>query len=78
VWRYTPDAVVDRTIDLPVRLVTSCAFGGAELDDLYITTASWGLDAATLPDQPHAGAVFVARPGVRGLPPTPFAGTRAG
>ena len=75
VRRYTPGGELERTVEVPARLVTSCAFGGADLEDLYITTSTWELDAAALRDEPHAGAVFVARPGVRGLPPTPFADT---
>ena len=75
VRRYTPRGELERTVDVPAQLVTSCAFGGTDLEDLYITTSTWELDAAALRDQPHAGAVFVARPGVRGLLPTPFADT---
>ncbi len=75
VRRYTPGGELERTVDVPAQLVTSCAFGGTDLEDLYITTSTWELDAAALRDHPHAGAVFVARPGVRGLLPTPFADT---
>jgi sugar lactone lactonase YvrE len=70
VHRYTPDGTLERVLSLPVSFVTSCAFGGPELDELYITTSSWGFDAARFAGEPHAGALFVTRPGVRGLPPT--------
>ena len=43
VTRYDPDGKVDRVIALPVPQVTSCAFGGKDLDTLYITTASIGI-----------------------------------
>jgi sugar lactone lactonase YvrE len=73
VRRYAPDGGLDRIVTLPVSLVTSCAFGGPDLADLYITTSSWELDDAALRREPHAGAIFVTRPGVAGLAPTPFA-----
>lgn len=74
VRRYAPDGGLDRIVTMPVSLVTSCAFGGPDLADLYITTASWELDDAALRREPHAGAIFVTRPGVAGQAPTPFAG----
>ena len=49
--------------------MTSCCFGDRDLGTLYVTTAARG--AA---HEPLAGAVFACRPGVRGLPATPFAG----
>lgn len=55
-------------VELPCSRVTSCAFGGAELDELYITTARKGLDPSRLQAEPTAGGVFVVRPGVKGLP----------
>jgi sugar lactone lactonase YvrE len=57
-----------------VSEVTCLAFGGPELDDLYITTAWELLSAEQHALEPLAGALFRARPGVRGRPPTPFAG----
>jgi sugar lactone lactonase YvrE len=63
-----------QTIPLPVARVTSCAFGGPDLEELYITTARVGLTAAELLTQPQAGGLFCVRPGVRGLPAVEFAG----
>ena len=63
-----------QTINVPAAQVTSCAFGGPDLADLYITTARTGLNDEQLRDQPHAGGVFRVRPGVRGLPAHEFAG----
>lgn len=68
VVRYRPDGTVDRTIRLPVSNPTSVAFGGPDLDRLFITTAS--IDLAD-PGEPARGAghVFVhADPGAAGLP----------
>ena len=70
--RYSPEGVLDAELRLPVSQVTSCAFGGSDWGDLFVTTASWDMDAEHLHEEPHAGAVFVARPGVVGLPTRRF------
>jgi sugar lactone lactonase YvrE len=72
--RRAPDGRLDATIDLPVQNPTSCAFGGAALDRLYVTSASQRLSAEQLAAQPLAGAVMVLEVGVRGLPSTRFDG----
>ena len=59
-------------VSLPASLVTSCAFGGSGLDELYVTTARIGLSEAELQGQPDAGGVFRFTPGARGLPAYPF------
>ncbi len=72
VHRYrADDGRLDAVVELPVDLVTACAFGGPDRDQLYITTSrvDLGTDA-----HPAAGAVFLAHPGVRGLPLGTFAG----
>jgi sugar lactone lactonase YvrE len=71
--RYTPDGRLDRVVKLPVSLVTKCAFGGPDLEDLYVTTARTALDAEQKARQPTAGGIFRVRPGVRGRPPSRFA-----
>jgi sugar lactone lactonase YvrE len=61
-------------LEIPVpgaRCVTSCAFGGAALDELYITTAAGGTKPA---EQPHAGHLLRVRVPVRGAPTHAFAG----
>jgi sugar lactone lactonase YvrE len=72
--RFESDGEVVTVIDLPVSRVTSCAFGGDDLDDLYVTSACGGLSPQELREQPHAGGLFRLSPGVRGLPSHPFAG----
>ena len=74
VRRFDPEGRLDREIVLPVTQVSSCAFGGPDLCDLYITTAARGLDAAALEREPHAGGLFRARPGVQGRPAHEFLG----
>lgn len=61
-------------IDVPVSQVTSCAFGGPGLAELYVTSARYRMSAEQLRNEPLAGATFVCRPGVAGLPANGFAG----
>ncbi|MET9148163.1 MULTISPECIES: SMP-30/gluconolactonase/LRE family protein [unclassified Streptomyces] len=70
VRRYTPDGTLDRVVELPVARTTACAFGGAALTDLYITSARTG------PSAPHplAGALLVVPDAGHGLPQPAFAG----
>jgi sugar lactone lactonase YvrE len=71
---FSPAGVVLDEVFFPVTQVTSCAFGGPELADLYVTSAAYQLSAEQLKREPHAGATFVCRPGKRGMPASPFAG----
>jgi sugar lactone lactonase YvrE len=61
-------------VRLPVAQPSSCAFGGAALDTLYVTSATIELDATALMTQPEAGGLFKFNPGVRGLPAQSFGG----
>ena len=74
VRRYTPSGRLDSIVSLPVAGATSCAFGGPDLGDLYITTSPYSLTQEQRLRQPYAGSVFVCRPGVGGRPETYFAG----
>jgi sugar lactone lactonase YvrE len=75
VCRWDPGAgEILAQIDLPVSKVTACAFGGEELDTLYITSASSGMSAVERASEPHAGGLFVTRPGFQGVEPFRFAG----
>lgn len=72
VARITPHGDVDRIVDIPVLRPTMPAFGGADLDMMFITTIG--------PRDPESdgpgnhGAVFAFEPGVRGLPEPRFGG----
>ncbi|TDE57020.1 SMP-30/gluconolactonase/LRE family protein [Nonomuraea mesophila] len=70
VHRYDAGGRLDAVITLPVRKVTAVAFGGDGLDRLFITTSALDVDRA---EQPAAGALFAADPGVRGRPVLPAA-----
>ena len=71
---FAPSGAQLDEITFPVTQLTSCAFGGPGLTDLYVTSAAYRLSPAQLKSQPHAGATFVCRPGAAGLPAAPFAG----
>ena len=66
--RYDPNsATLLRDIGLPMSQVTSCAFGGENLDELYITSAAINLDEDALAQQPLAGSLVKIDPGVQGV-----------
>ena len=67
VHRYTPAGVLEARVELPVRRVTSCAFGGPGLAELFITTSREGLEG----DTGAAGSVFRCTPGQTGRLPLP-------
>jgi L-arabinonolactonase len=73
VVRYTPDGRIDRTIQVPACQPTCVCFGGPDLDVLCVSSAREGLNEASLQSEPHAGAVFLYRTGVRGIPEPEFA-----
>lgn len=59
-------------INVPAHNVTSCAFGGENLETLYITTASLDMNEEEEIKYKHAGAVFQVKPGVKGVRSTFF------
>jgi L-arabinonolactonase len=72
--RFAPDGRLDRTIEVPVAKPTCVAFGGADLDTLFITTSRLGSSNEMLEREPRSGGLFAVRPGVKGLIDAPFAG----
>lgn len=70
VRRYTPGGVLDRVLPVPTARPTACAFGGADLTDLYITTARTGLNSP----HPLSGSLLVIPTAGKGLPQPSFAG----
>ena len=53
-------------IPAPAKNTTSCCFAGEHLDTLIITSSGEGFD------DPEAGKIFYAEPGVQGMPNVPF------
>lgn len=68
---YSPAGRLEEVVELPVPKVTACTFGGDELDCLFVTTTRERVDTEA---HPAAGSLFVAVPGVKGLPVREFAG----
>ena len=66
VLHHDPGGNVIEAVNLPAARVSSCVFGGPDLDRLYITTAAGPGESA--------GALFVCKPGVTGQPSHPFRG----
>lgn len=73
VRRLAPDGRLVSVVEMPVSLVTSCAFGGDDLSDLYVTSARAGLSETQLRTEPHAGGLFRIHAEIRGIPAPPFA-----
>jgi sugar lactone lactonase YvrE len=75
VARFDPESgVLLQKINVPAPHVSSCAFGGKELDTLFITTARSGLTTTQLNTYPKSGGLFAIKPGVTGMPTHYFNG----
>ncbi len=75
VGRWNPKTGdVLETVTLPVKNITSCALGGKNLDELYITSARTGLSRQELETQPTAGGLFRCKVEVPGLAQPKFDG----
>jgi sugar lactone lactonase YvrE len=68
VRRYTPDGVLDRTIEVPAPHTTCVAFAGPDLATMVITSATKDLSGEQLAQHPLSGRLFTVDAGVRGLP----------
>ncbi|MGH8779966.1 SMP-30/gluconolactonase/LRE family protein [Paraburkholderia sp.] len=69
VLRFTPQGELDREIEVPAAKPAMCAFGGRDLDTLFITSIRPGTGATE-----HDGHLFAVRPGVCGLREPEYAG----
>ena len=63
-----------QSISLPAPNVTSCTFGGLNMNELYITTARKDLDQAALAQYPLAGSVFRLKTDIVGMKNFEFIG----
>ncbi|WP_370306852.1 SMP-30/gluconolactonase/LRE family protein [Sphingobium abikonense] len=68
--RFTPEGQLDRAIALPARQVTNICFAGRDLDRMFVSSATVGLDDPS----EHDGGFFEVDCGVKGLPTHLFAG----
>lgn len=72
--RYSDQGRLDEFIEFPTKLTTSCAFGGAGLDTLFVTSGTFGYPPQELSDQPLAGSIFALDPGVKGMASNGYGG----
>lgn len=72
VMRYAPDGQVLATLPTPVSQPTCPAFGGAGLDELYVTSAWQGMTTGQRAAEPLAGHVLHTRPGAQGAAAVPY------
>ena len=61
VRRFDSQGTLTHIVEIPVKQVTSCCFGGGDMSDLYITTAQNGMDSDSLIREPLAGSLFRAK-----------------
>jgi sugar lactone lactonase YvrE len=54
---------------VPAPNVTSCAFGGTDLNDLYITSASYNMGKKALEQFPYSGSLFKVKVPFKGVLP---------
>ncbi len=74
VVRYDPDGNVERVINMPVLQPSSCVFGGKELNELYITSASKGLSDEQRREYSLSGDLFRLKTDILGLEKFAFGG----
>ena len=67
VRRYSPDGRLVCVVEVAASQPSSCALGGADGRQLFITTARNGVDAEVLARQPDAGRLFCVEVDVPGV-----------
>ncbi len=72
VTQWNPKGVLMEQFGIPALNPTSCVFGGPNLNELFITTARVGMDAAAMKKYPQAGGVFRMQTNVTGMPTYEF------
>lgn len=73
VTRYDPDGKVERTIDFPVAQTSSVMFGGKDLNEIYVTSASMYWESPLAPPGhdygiPRGGPTFRLIQDIQGRP----------
>jgi len=65
--RYDPKGALMTSIQMPVTNITCPAFGGRNLDVIYVTSATFRLTPEQKAQQPLAGGLFAVHAGVKGV-----------
>ena len=72
IMRFTPSGKLDRILRLPVKYPTMCAFGGADMKTMFVTSLQRaGAEAAA---DPLGGSVLCFEVQAQGIPEVAFAG----
>lgn len=66
--RRSPDGIIDQIVEMPVKNITTCTFGGKDLKTLYVTTAK---AEATAGDR-LAGSLYAIPIAIAGQPENQF------
>ena len=66
VRRFDSQGTLTHIVEIPVKQVTSCCFGGGDMSELYITTAQNGMDSDSLIREPLAGSLFRVKTSFKG------------
>ncbi|OCF60795.1 regucalcin [Kwoniella mangroviensis CBS 10435] len=77
VIRFTPDGEIDVIVEFPKAWhMTCCVFGGPNLDELYVTSASSDYIGENLPERSDGGDLFVVKGlGFKGVERNRFRGS---
>ena len=73
VSRFTPEGKLDQSLAVPTAKPAMCAFGGDNLDTLFVT--SLRRSGISADEDPYAGRVLALQPGVKGLAEPMFKNT---
>jgi sugar lactone lactonase YvrE len=72
VTQWNAKGMLMEQFGIPALNPTSCVFGGPDMNELFITTARVGMDAAAMKKYPQAGGVFRMQTSVTGMPTFEF------
>ena len=70
--RYSHDGPVDLLLPVPASQPTCVAFGGPDMNLLFVTSATQDLGEQELEAQPEAGHMFVYQTNFTGIPDPEF------
>lgn len=72
VHRYSPEGALREVLEVPAEQSTCCAFGGPDLQRLYVTTATENWTDEQRRAEPAAGVVYRFETDATGRPAEPF------
>jgi xylono-1,5-lactonase len=71
---FAPNGDIDAVVHVPAPNVTTCAFGGADDDTLFVSTSRTWMTEAQLHESPLAGSLFACEGVASGIPAFAFDG----